>query len=186
MLQAFVVVVNPSTRKGNPKVNKSEHYIKTSVCMMWVSAWSSPVWRPCELQSAASFQKKPYNPDKCINSEHLACLPLRLSCVKKSLTKTYVFAFLLNTASHSNYSTWNPSLALSLRGPGCHLHESYCSCQPRVRPHLRRPLFLQKTSRLPDPLSHFSLWRFVWWLARSGQERTCLTRWMVKTKSSWF
>lgn len=45
--------------------------------------------------------EKPYNPSKSINSSRLACFSLRFSCVKKSLTKTYIFAFLLNTTSHS-------------------------------------------------------------------------------------
>lgn len=84
------MVVNPSQRKGNPKVNKSGYYIKTSVCMMRVSAGSRLIWRACELQSAVNF-KKTYNLGKCINSVHLACLPLRLSCVRKSLTEFLYF-----------------------------------------------------------------------------------------------
>ncbi len=182
MLQALVVVVNPSPGKGNPKVSKSEHYIKKSVCDMCVARTES-VW----ITECGKFQKKPYNPSKSINSSRLACFPLRLSCVKKSLTKLYVFAFLLNTASHSKKLQYTKSLPLSLflHSPGCHLHESDCSCQPRVRPHLRRPLFLQKTSRLPDPLSHFSLRRLARWPRHSGWERTSLTRWTLNSTTSW-
>lgn len=181
MLQALVVVVNPSPGKGNPKVSKSEHYIKKSVCDMCVARTES-MW----ITERGKFQKNHIIPARALI--HHVLHAFFTSLMREEIFNQAVrFAFLLNTASHSKKLQYTKSLPLSLflHGPGCHLHESVCSCQPRVRPHLRRPLFLQKTSRLPDPLSHFSLRRLARWPRHSGWERTSLTRWTLNSTTSW-